>query len=158
MDHVDVRQSPGKTYTVSTGYQRGGKGHQTPFDRAETKLGAGDQPRDFGGWLDLRSPRRHRATLINVHKRSQADSVADGLLLAQSGHQASPLQCPLVTQSGHSRSAFEGEDAFPVVLHADHGPAVLLRLVEQLLRKRAYLGVGKAVGWAIGIFALGVVV
>src|SRR5215467_7002029 len=61
--------------------------------------------------------------------------------------------CPLLTRSGHSGSAVEAEDSLPVVLHADHDPAVLLGLIEQLLGERADLGIGKAVGWSIGIFA-----
>ena len=68
------------------------------------------------------------------------------------------LECPLMTHSGHSGSAVKAEDAFPVVLHADHGPPVLLGLIEQLLGERAYLGVGKALGWPIGIFARRIIV
>src|SRR6476659_10074827 len=63
-----------------------------------------------------------------------------------------------MTQSGHSGSAVKAEDAFPVVLYADHGPPILLGLIEQLLGERAYLGVGKALGWPIGIFARRIIV
>src|SRR6476469_7228189 len=37
----------------------------------------------------------------------------------------SKMPCGLRAQ--RSESAFEPEDAFPVILHADHGPAALLR-------------------------------
>src|SRR5215469_15416838 len=63
-----------------------------------------------------------------------------------------------MTQSGQSGSAVKAEDALPVVLYADHGPPVLLGLIEQLLGERAYLGVGKALSWPIGIFARRIIV
>jgi hypothetical protein len=52
-----------------------------------------------------------------------------------------------------SRSAFETEDAFPVILHADNDPAVLLCLVVERLGECDDLGVGKALGWPKGIYA-----
>src|SRR5262245_53570728 len=57
-----------------------------------------------------------------------------------------------------SSSFIEGEDTLPVVLHADHDPAVLLRLVVERLRKGANLGVGESLCGTIGILALGVIV
>src|SRR5215472_4391961 len=52
----------------------------------------------------------------------------------------------------------ESKDAVPVALHADHGPAVLLRLAVELRRKPADLGVGQPARRAVGVFALRVVV
>src|SRR5437773_5887863 len=52
----------------------------------------------------------------------------------------------------------EGEYLLPVVLHADHCPAVLLRLVIESLRESADLRVRQTLRRAIGIFALRVVV
>src|SRR5271157_1004062 len=53
---------------------------------------------------------------------------------------------------------FEGKDDFPVVLHADDEPAILLRLVVKRLGEGADLGVRQSLSWAVGILALGVVV
>ena len=50
------------------------------------------------------------------------------------------------------------EDLLPVVLHADDGPAVLLRLVVERLRKGTELGVRQSLGRAVGVFARGIVV
>src|SRR5437773_8086135 len=55
-------------------------------------------------------------------------------------------------------SFLEGEYLLPVVLHADHCPAVLLRLVIESLRESADLRVRQTLRRAIGIFALRVVV
>src|SRR5262249_4977299 len=55
-------------------------------------------------------------------------------------------------------SLLKRKGALPVILHADHRPAVLLRLVVKRLREGADLAVGQALGWAIGVFARGVVV
>src|SRR6184192_2630269 len=52
----------------------------------------------------------------------------------------------------------EGEYLLPVVLHADHCPAVLLRLVIESLWESADLRVRQTLRRAIGIFALCVVV
>src|SRR5436305_12771961 len=52
----------------------------------------------------------------------------------------------------------EGEYLLPVVLHADHCPAVLLRLVIESLRESANLRVRQTLRRAIGIFALSVFV
>src|SRR6516165_8814085 len=41
-------------------------------------------------------------------------------------------------------SLIKGKDALPIVLHADDGPAILLRLVVERLRKGADLGIGKS--------------
>jgi hypothetical protein len=40
------------------------------------------------------------------------------------------------------RILFEAKDAFPVILHADYRPAILLRLIVQCLGKGADFGVG----------------
>ena len=50
------------------------------------------------------------------------------------------------------------EDLLPVVLHADDGPAVLLRLVVKRLRKGTKLGVRQALCRAVSVFAGGIVV
>src|SRR5262245_19866422 len=47
---------------------------------------------------------------------------------------------------------------FPIILHADDGPTVLLRLVIKCLRKRADLGVGQFLSRTVRIFSLCVVV
>jgi hypothetical protein len=57
-----------------------------------------------------------------------------------------------------SRALLEREDALPVVLHADHRPAVLLSLVVKRLSEGADLGVRQALRRTVGIFALRVVV
>src|SRR5262249_56171979 len=54
-------------------------------------------------------------------------------------------------------SLLKRKNALPVILHADHRPAVLLRLVVKRLREGADLAVGQALGRAIGVFARGVV-
>ena len=59
---------------------------------------------------------------------------------------------------GQAHSDGSGKDRLPVVLHADHRPAVLLGLVDQRLGERADLGVRQAVRGAVGVLALGVVV
>src|SRR6516225_5536946 len=52
----------------------------------------------------------------------------------------------------------KGKDALPIVLHADDGPAVLLRLVVERLSKGADLRIGKSLRRTVGVFALRVVV
>src|SRR4029434_5780161 len=47
----------------------------------------------------------------------------------------------------------ERKDAFPVVLHADDGPALLLCFVVEGLRESADLGVAQALRRAVGVFA-----
>src|SRR5262245_39374521 len=47
----------------------------------------------------------------------------------------------------------EGEDALPVVLHADDRPAPLLRLVVQSLGEGADLRVGQPQGRPVGVLA-----
>src|SRR3984957_12930298 len=54
--------------------------------------------------------------------------------------------------------SFERENSLPVVLHADHRPAALHRLVVKRLREGADLAVGKASGGPISVFACGIVV
>src|SRR5262245_39174945 len=61
-------------------------------------------------------------------------------------------------RSPGARFAFEREDALPVVLHADHIPAVLLRFVIQRLREGADLGHGQPLRRAVGVLPLVVVV
>ena len=63
------------------------------------------------------------------------------------------LRCPLCAKS-RPRALVKRKDALPVVLHADDGPAILLRLVVQRLRKGADLGVGKSLRRTVGVFAL----
>ena len=58
-----------------------------------------------------------------------------------------------MTENGHSGNAVKAEDAFPVVLYAITVHPSFLASSKQLLGERAYLGVGKALGWPIGIFA-----
>src|SRR5262249_17333764 len=50
----------------------------------------------------------------------------------------------MVITSCGTGSFIEGEDALPVVLHADHGPPLLLRLVVERLREGTDLRVGEA--------------
>src|SRR4029078_13271029 len=79
------------------------------------------------------------------------------LLMTQSEHCGrSKMLCGLRAQ--RSGSAFEPEDALPVLLHADHGPAVLLRFVVERLGKCADLGVRQPRGWAVSIFTRRIVV
>src|SRR5262245_8497317 len=49
------------------------------------------------------------------------------------------------------------KDCFPIILHADHGPTVLLRLIVKRLREGADLRIGKPVSRAVRILAGGVV-
>jgi hypothetical protein len=53
---------------------------------------------------------------------------------------------------------FERKDPLPVVLHADHCPAVLLRFIVKCLGERADLAGGKSLCRAVGVFAFRVVV
>src|SRR5262245_14314611 len=55
-------------------------------------------------------------------------------------------------------SSVECKYALPVVLHANHGPGLLLRLVVKRLGKCPDLGVWQSLCWAIGIFAFRIVV
>ena len=72
----------------------------------------------------------------------------------------------LLAQSGHAerrKTAVRGilikrENALPVVLHADYGPAILLRFVMERLSEYSDLRVWKSLGWPVRIFALRVVV
>src|SRR5262245_26071511 len=57
-----------------------------------------------------------------------------------------------------SKTSFEREDALPVVLHADHRPVLLLRLLVERGREGADLAVGQALRRPVGVFAGGVVV
>src|SRR5262249_30045319 len=50
-----------------------------------------------------------------------------------------------------ARSLLEREDALPVVLHADDGPALRLRLVVERGREGADPAVGQALRRAIGV-------
>src|SRR5271168_2844361 len=51
----------------------------------------------------------------------------------------------------------EREDALPVVLHADDGPAVLLCLIIKRRREGADLSIGQALRRTVGVFPLPVV-
>src|SRR5262245_652449 len=53
---------------------------------------------------------------------------------------------------------FECKDALPVVLHADHCPALLFRFVVESLCEGADFGVRQTVGRAISIFTIRIVV
>jgi hypothetical protein len=53
---------------------------------------------------------------------------------------------------------FERENTLPVILHADHNPAVLLCLIIQCLCEGADLRVGKSLCRTISVFTLGIVV
>src|SRR5262249_59692984 len=55
-------------------------------------------------------------------------------------------------------SLFEREDALPVVLHADHDPTLLLRLVVERRGEGADLGVGQPARRTVGVLALRIVV
>src|SRR5262245_19026090 len=61
-------------------------------------------------------------------------------------------------RSPGARFALEREDALPVVLHADHVPAVLLRFVVKRLGEGADLGRGQPLRRAVGVLAFVVVV
>ena len=52
----------------------------------------------------------------------------------------------------------EGENAFPIVLHADDDPAILLCLIVERLGEDAHLRVRQTLGGTIGILALRVIV
>ena len=52
---------------------------------------------------------------------------------------------------------FERKDALPVVLHADHGPAFLLRFVVKRLGEGADLAGGKPLCRPVGVFAFRIV-
>src|SRR5260370_38102022 len=52
----------------------------------------------------------------------------------------------------------EGEDLFPIVLHADHSPAVLLRFIVEFLGEGADLGLGQPMSGTVGVFAFRIVV
>src|SRR5262249_26470060 len=54
-------------------------------------------------------------------------------------------------------SVLERKNVLPVILHADHRPAVLLRLVVKRLREGADLAVGQAGGGAVSVFARSIV-
>src|SRR5262245_17033589 len=54
-------------------------------------------------------------------------------------------------------SLLEREDAFPVVLHTDYRPAVLLRFVVESLSEGADLGVGESLRGTVGVFALRII-
>src|SRR3984957_19666903 len=54
--------------------------------------------------------------------------------------------------------SFDREDSLPVVLHADHRPAALHRLIIKRLREGADLAVGKARCGSVGVFPRGIVV
>src|SRR5438128_252869 len=72
-----------------------------------------------------------------------------------------PPTCPPIDSFGSSSrspSWIECEDALPVVLHADDGPAFLLRFVIERLREDADLGVRQPLGRTVGVLALRVVV
>jgi Carbonic anhydrase len=47
-----------------------------------------------------------------------------------------------------------GENALPVLLHADHVPATLLGFVVQRLGKRTHFGIGQPLGRAVSVLAL----
>src|SRR5262249_47727044 len=57
-------------------------------------------------------------------------------------------------RSSGPRFALEGKDAFPVVLHADDRPAVLLRLFVEGKGERADPGVRQPLRRAVGVLAL----
>ena len=52
----------------------------------------------------------------------------------------------------------EGENALPVILHADHAPCIFGCLAQELFRERTNCCVRKMDGRAIGVLALRVVV
>src|SRR5215813_10658746 len=64
----------------------------------------------------------------------------------------------LLLSPGSATDSVRRKDVLPVVLHADHHPAVLLRLVIERLGEGADLGVGQASGRAVGVLTRGVVV
>ena len=75
--------------------------------------------------------------------------------------ESTPVSKTAAEDTGQQRttgSLPEREDAFPVVLRADEGPALLLRLVVQRLGEGADLGVGEPLGRAVSILALRIVV
>ena len=46
--------------------------------------------------------------------------------------------------NGRNRALPGREDGLPIVLHADHGPAILLCLIVERLREGAEFGVGQS--------------
>src|SRR5277367_3049608 len=52
----------------------------------------------------------------------------------------------------------ERKYALPVILHADYGPAVLLRLFVKCGREGADLAVGQALRWPVSVFTHRVIV
>ena len=46
--------------------------------------------------------------------------------------------------NGRNRALPDREDLLPVVLHADHCPAILLRLIVERLREGTEFGVGQS--------------
>src|SRR5262249_35210151 len=51
----------------------------------------------------------------------------------------------------------KGEDAVPIVLHANHYPTLVLRLVMERLGERTDLGVWQSLCRAVGVLALGII-
>src|SRR5262245_42474687 len=52
---------------------------------------------------------------------------------------------------------FESEDAFPIVLHADHDPALFFCFIVKCLRECSDFGVRQPLRWSICIFTLSII-
>src|SRR4030095_1080169 len=71
-------------------------------------------------------------------------------------HRGMFIPSPVATRRGAAAGMFpllERKDTFPVVLHADDGPALLLCFVVEGLCESADLGVAQALRRAVGVFA-----
>ena len=91
-------------------------------------------------------PRHFSSAQLNVRFR------------ANLGSARTSLPRPLMTQSRHLRRVFETEDAFPIILHADDNPTVLLGLVVECLGEGADFGVWQSRSWAVSVFARRIIV
>src|SRR5208283_2940377 len=105
----------------------------------------GSSPFWFGAALSIRFTTVEPTPVLIRSSRSAQRSAASPLTDHFCGYGACGLFLP-------------GKYLLPVVLHADHGPALRLGLVVQRLGKRADLAVRQSLRRTIRVFARGVVV
>ena len=110
-----------------------------------------------GGGIDFVEIRRADEPLNQRDVRSVRR--IQGKTFRENAEQAGVVGCAVVQHRGVrfqqdvNGGDLEREDLFPIVLHADDGPAGFLRFVVNRLRERTQLGVRQALRRTVGVFA-----
>src|SRR5262249_25510257 len=94
----------------------------------------------------------------DVMLRSETAITKAAVTFTTSSPSWSAKSVPAALSPGRAADGGGRKDFIPVVLHADHDPALLLRLIVDGFGERADVAVRQALGRAVGVFARGVVV